>query len=304
VSGRSPWAFDAHPVAWVVVVLMAAAYWWAVRRPGCKATGRQAASFLAGLVLLAASITWPIADLASHWSLTVLVVQRLLLTLGVPPLLLLGTPQPVVIALTRPAALDRVIQVGSRPLVAVAVVTIVAVGTLTVGAVQLQSSSAVFRAALDIVLLAAGFLLWTPVVHSVPGADRPSPLGQAAYLIVQSIVPSFLAVVWIFSRHPLYPPFAHTRLFGLMPLTDQQLAGFVAKLGTIAVLWAVAFALVLRPQQDDQEADESATLTWADVERRFERLDRAGRRRILLPPSRAEGPGRQPEHGPPEDRTD
>ena len=125
-------------------------------------------------------------------------------------------------------------------------------------------------------MLAAGFVLWLPVLGRLPGVARPSALGRAGYLIVQSIVPSFLAVVWIFARHPLYTAYAdHGRVLGLAPLTDQQVAGFVAKLGTIAVLWTVAFVTVTRATHPDGD-DEP--LTWADVERQFERVARRERR--------------------------
>ncbi len=68
-----------------------------------------------------------------------------------------------------------------------------------------------------------------------------------AYLIVQSIVPSFLSVVWIFARRPLYPSYDHhATVLGMSPVLDQQLAGFLAKLCTIAVLWTVAFFVMTR----------------------------------------------------------
>jgi cytochrome c oxidase assembly factor CtaG len=101
-------------------------------------------------------------------------------------------------------------------------------------------------------------------------------------------VPSFLAVVWIFSRHPLYAPYAHARLFAMSPLTDQQLAGFVAKLVTIAVLWTVALVLLLRADRAEAEGDDAEPLTWADVERQFERVERAERRAGRV---RQSGPG-------------
>ena len=49
-----------------------------------------------------AAVTWPLGDLAAHWLLMALVLQRLLLTLAVPPLLVLGTPRPLIARLTRP----------------------------------------------------------------------------------------------------------------------------------------------------------------------------------------------------------
>ena len=60
-------------------------------------------------------------------------------------------------------------------------------------------------------------------------------------------MPSFLSIVWIFARHPLYPPFSlDGKVVGLTPLLDQQLSGFLAKLATISVLWTVAFVVMTR----------------------------------------------------------
>jgi cytochrome c oxidase assembly factor CtaG len=120
-------------------------------------------------------------------------------------------------------------------------------------------------------------VLWAPILGRVPGTPRLTALGQAAYLIVQSIVPGFLSFVWIFSRHPLYPVYAQApRLWHLAHLTDQFVAGFVAKLTTIFVLWTVAFVIVSRASRRG-ELEAETELRWADVEREFERVDRAGR---------------------------
>jgi len=55
--------------------------------------------------------------------------------------------------------------------------------------------------------------------------------------------------VWIFARHSLYPAYSHEgTVVGLSPLLDQQLAGFLAKLSTIAVLWTVAFVIMTQAQ--------------------------------------------------------
>ena len=134
-----------------------------------------------------------------------------------------------------------------RPLPAVAIVTVVAVGTLTTGAVSLAAHSDVARLLIELVVLGSGFVLWAPVLTELPGAPRLSALGRGGYLIVQSIVPSFLSIVWIFARHSLYPTFTHAgTVVGMSSLLDQQLAGFLAKLSTIAVLWTVAFVIMTR----------------------------------------------------------
>jgi len=224
-------------------------------------------------------VSWPIADLAARWSLAALVLQRMVLLLAVPALLLLGIPRTVLARATRPAAADAVLRAISQPVTAVLMVTVVSVGTLTAGAVQLQATSMPFRAGVDLLIVAAGVVLWAPVLPRFPNANRASPLGRAAYLIVQSIVPSFLAVVWIFSHHPLYPVFAR-RVPGLAisPVTDQLIAGFLAKFGTIAVLWSVAFVIVNRTHLGAEDQRGPDPLTWVDVERQLERAARADQR--------------------------
>ena len=274
-----------HPLDWHLHLIwllafpaLVAAYFWATRREGTGATTRQSLLFLLGVVVLILAVTWPLGDLAAHWLLMALVVQRLLLMLAVPPLLVLGLPRPLIARLTRPAPVDAVLRVVVRPFPAVVIVTIVAVGTLTTGAVSLAARSDVARVILELAVLAAGFVLWAPVLTELPGATRLSSLGRGGYLIVQSIVPSFLSIVWIFARHSLYPSFTHGgKVAGMTPLLDQQLAGFLAKLSTIAVLWTVAFVIMTRAQSEAGE-EEADPLLWTDVERELERADRRQRR--------------------------
>jgi putative membrane protein len=274
--------FDWHlHVAWLLALpVLVGGYLWAVQRPGWGATRRQKALFIVGSVLLVGSVTWPLGDLAAHWMLMALVLQRLLLTLAVPPLLVLGTPRALIARLTRPAWVDAVLRVAVRPMPAVAIVTVVAVATLTTGSVTLASRSEAFRLLVELVVLASGFVLWAPVLSELPGAPQLSSLGRGGYLIVQSIVPSFLSIVWIFARRPLYPPFSHTgKVVELSPLLDQQLAGFLAKLSTIAVLWTVAFVIMTRAEGAERKGQDAEPLMWSDVERELERADRRERRR-------------------------
>jgi cytochrome c oxidase assembly factor CtaG len=271
-------AFALHPVAWGCVLGAAVLYAAMIRMPRFAVSSRQAWCFLAALGVLLIAYTWPLADLATHSLLLALVTQRLLVLLAFPSLFLAGLPAALVAAATRPPALDTLARLCSRPVPAVAIVTAVAVGTLTVPAVDAQSSTLAVRGVLDVVLIVAGVVLWMPVRHPVPGTQHMSALGEAGYLVVQSIVPGFLSIVWIFARHPLYGPYTHSgHVLWLSPLLDQQLSGFVAKLGMIAVLWTVAFVHVMRAERAAEDGEDAEPLTWADVERQLERAERKDR---------------------------
>ncbi len=287
IAATHPFEWHLHLVWLLALVGLVVGYLWATRQPGSAAGTRQQLLFFGGVIVLAGALTWPLGDLASHWLLLALVLQRLLLTLAVPPLLVLGTPRPVIARLTRPAAVDAVLRLVVRPIPAVVIVTVVAVATLTVGAVNLAAHSVIARALIALVVLASGFVLWAPVLAEFPGAQHLSALGRGGYLIVQSIVPSFLSIVWIFARHPLYPTFTYAgTVVGMKPLLDQELAGFLAKISTIAVLWTVAFVIMTRAQAAETAGKDAEPLMWSDVEREIERADRRERRqRSPGPPS-------------------
>jgi cytochrome c oxidase assembly factor CtaG len=258
---------------------LVAAYLVATRPAALRPDRRQRTCFALAVVALLVAFMWPLGDLAAHWSLLALVVQRLLLTLAVPPLLVMGTPPAILHRLTRPAPIDAVLRLVVKPIPAVVIVTVVAVGTLTTGAVSAAADSGVARVGIELLVLLSGLVLWAPVLTELPGAHRLSALARGGYLIVQSIVPSFLSVVWIFARRALYAPYDHpTRVLGMSSVLDQQLAGFLAKLSTIAVLWTVAFVLMTRAQLPADLDDDPAPLMWSDVQREIERADRRQRR--------------------------
>jgi cytochrome c oxidase assembly factor CtaG len=280
-----PYAWDPHLITWAILALGGALVVAGHRRLARSAplpipwTPRQIRQFAGAWVAALVALTWPVADLAAHWSLIALVTQRLILLLAVAPLLLLGLPYDIVQWLTRPRAVDAVLTRLSRPPVAIVAVTVLAVGSMVPVLVHLQSTSPVARGVEDAVIVLAGLVLWIPVLGRIPGIVRPRPVVRFGYLMAQAVTPAFLSFIYIFSRHPLYPSFAGSKVAtGLRPLNDQQVAGFVSKLTMLAVLLTVGGVVLARTQATDEDLGEEDPLVWADVEREFERADRRSSR--------------------------
>jgi cytochrome c oxidase assembly factor CtaG len=274
---RDPFAFHIHPVTIAVIVAAVALYIGAARGK-FRPTKKQRWAFAASMVGLLIAGSWPLEDLAAHWSLTALIVQRLLLILVVAPMLLISLPPTLAASMTRPRFIDATLAWVSKPQVAVVIFTAVGVGTLVTPAVAAQSSSAAARTGLDALLLLSGMVLWSPVMITLPGTSRPSPLARAVYLFVQSVIPGFPSIIFVFSHHPFYPAFhdVHHAL-GISPLVDQQLAGVIAKVATIPVLWSAAWVELSKAHLADREGRDTETLTWAEVQRQLERAERAER---------------------------
>lgn len=225
------------------------------------------------LALLIVTV-WPIGDLASSVSLSVATVQRLVIMLAVAPLLLMATPTHVFAQLTRPRPIDAVTRWLAHPGVAIVFVTVLGTLTLISPVVDWGAHSTFGRELTLVVVMTVGVILWLPALGLLPGAKRLSPVARAGYVFVSSIVVTSLSIVWIFSRHPLYPALHHQyALLHMSPLLDQQLAGFVAKLCCYAPMWAVAFTIFARAE-DDGTPSEATPLHWADVERQLLRVDR------------------------------
>lgn len=229
---------------------------------------------LYALVSLTAVIAWPIGDVAASVSISVATLQRLVIMLLAAPLLVLSLPTAVLARWTRPASMDYVARLVAHPGAAMALVTVIGTATLSAPAVDWGAHSAAGRDVVLFCVLVAGVLLWLPALSVLPGTRHLSPTARAGYVFVASLVVTSLSFVWIFSRHPLYSALGHQyALLHLTPLLDQQLAGFVAKLGAYVPMWAVSFTIFSRAE-DQGLAVEETPLHWADVERQLLRVDR------------------------------
>jgi putative membrane protein len=235
---------------------------------------RQRRDALAALAALAVVTMWPIGDLAASVSLTVATVQRLVIMLFVAPMLLLSTPTSVFSRITQPVAVDAVMRRLAHPGVALVTVTVLGTLTLTPSVIDWGAHGEFNRDVILLMVLVVGFLLWIPGLALMPGTRRLSPAGRAGYIFASALVVTSLSFVWIFSLHPLYPALHHQyALLHMTPLFDQQLAGFVAKIGCYLPMWTVAFIIFFHAEDHGVPVEETP-LHWADVERELLRIDR------------------------------
>ncbi len=275
VAAASPWEFRPHVLTLLVLAIVAAAYLWALHRVGPGGSRRNKACFAAGILALGIALTWPVYDLARTWSLLAHMAQMALLILVSPPLLLLGLPRWLVDVGTRPMFVDASLRLLTRPVIATVIFNAVVIGSLLPPVVDAASRSVWAATGVDIMLVAAGLVMWIPALRSLPGPDQLSTAGRTAYLFVQSLLPNFPALVFIFANHPIYAPFAaHAPVLGLSAHTDQQLAGGLAKLAGITILWGSAGLILMRAQRAEEAGRDPDPLTWDDVERELRRLDR------------------------------
>jgi cytochrome c oxidase assembly factor CtaG len=280
-----PYEWHFHLTTWVTLVILAALVVLSHRHRlrthdhPIRWTRHDIWMFAGACAASVVALTWPVADLATHWSLTALVIQRLILILAVAPLLLLGLPYDLLERITRPALMDAALNRCRRPATAIGLATVLIVGSMVPPVVQAQASSSPLRALLNVTTVLAGLVLWIPVLGRVPGIPRLRPMARFGYLAAQAVVPAFLSFVLILSPHPLYAVFAASHAaVDLRPLNDQQIAGFVSKLTMLLVLLTVGGVGLSQAKLSEEDAGLEEELVWADVQRQFERADRRSSR--------------------------
>src|SRR5664280_187639 len=158
VSG--PYAWEPHLFTWGLLAVLVGAVVLGHRRLQAASkdpigwTRRQIFEFAGAVAASAVALTWPMADLAAHWSLTALVVQRVTVVLVVAPLLLVGLPYDLLQWATRPAWVDALLVRLQRPPVAIVTVTVLLIGSMTSAVVHAQSASGAVRAIVTAAVLA------------------------------------------------------------------------------------------------------------------------------------------------------
>jgi putative membrane protein len=101
VLSWSRWSI--HPSTVIGIAALGALYMWGARHFHRDPTPSQKIYFLSGLLLMFATLNGPLHDLSDDYLFSAHMVQHLLLTLAVPPLLLAGVPG----AMLRPALSKR-----------------------------------------------------------------------------------------------------------------------------------------------------------------------------------------------------
>src|SRR6478672_7840732 len=100
LATEHPFRWQPHPEIWVLMVGILALAVYAVRVVGPRATHddevvvtrSQVVWFFSAWVLLWFAIDWPMHDIAEEYLYFVHMIQHLLLSLIIPPMLLIATP--------------------------------------------------------------------------------------------------------------------------------------------------------------------------------------------------------------------
>jgi putative membrane protein len=277
--------WHAHPDVWLLIAILGVGYWLLVTRVGPRFTrpGESPASrfqvvcFGLGVAAVWLASDWPIPDVAEGSTYSVHMVQHLVISMVATPLLLLGTPGWLARWLLRPpSVLFRVVRKLSRFLPALIVFNLVLVLTHWPVLVNETVASHPLHLAVHVLIFLTALIVWMPVLSPLPEIPRLAAPTQAAFLFLQSIVPTVPASFLTFGEHPLYAAYRGLpHIWGLSTLEDQQTAGLIMKLAAGMLLWVLIAVIFFRWAADEDRRNQPQRIR-RELERELEQIRAEG----------------------------
>jgi putative membrane protein len=288
VDGAPGWSFEPVVIAGSAVVGLA----YAVRARNLRRRGRRVAPwrqlcFYAGLATVLIALVSPIDTIGEERVFYVHMVQHLLIADVASLLVLLGLSGPMLRPLLAVPAI-RPLRHLTNPLVALPLWALVFyVWHLPVLYEAALASTAV-HALEHALFFAAGLLMWAAVIEPVPGPAWFGSGAKAAYVLVVRALGAILGSIFIWVGRPLYPGYgAGERIWGISPLTDQQIGGAIMFVEGGLVTLVVFAWLFLRWSR---EAELRQSLLDAGAGPRVATRTARYGRRAVGPPARPPSP--------------
>jgi putative membrane protein len=236
LEGVDPWRFQAHVEVWLLMIAIIGSYVYAIKVIGPRVvtngpvvTRRQIQSFTAGALIMWIASDWPMHDIAEEYLYSVHMLQHMMLSYFVPPLMLLATPKWLFDAVFGSGRGYRAIKFLSRAPVAGLLFNVMVMVAHIPDVVNRSVSNGPLHYSLHILLIVTSLLMWMPVC----GPEKPFRLqygGMMIFLFLMSVIPTVPAAWLTFAEGSVYKHYdIPVRVWGLSVTTDQQLAGAVMK---------------------------------------------------------------------------
>jgi cytochrome c oxidase assembly factor CtaG len=243
----SPWSFDPNWDEVAFVLVLCGAYVWLVQRFGAPRWRRVC--YAAGVVLVVAAVVSPIATVALHYLVSAHLLQNVMLAEWAPALLVLA----VSAAMADRAARLPGFAALTHPLVALPLWILLYAAWHIPAAYDAALRQGPLLRLQHLSYLVVGSLLWWPVFQSVP--HRLSNGTRALYVFAAFLFASPLGLLLALLPSAIYDFYEEApRLWGLDPLTDQQIAGVIMAGSEAAVFFAIFAVYILRWLADEEAA--------------------------------------------------
>ena len=262
-----------HPSTVVGLAALGAIYLWGARRAraNAAATGaevpilhrRQRVAFFSGLGLIFASLNGPLHDLSDTYLFSAHMVQHLVLSLAVPPLLLAGTPGWLLRPLLALPGIGAVARAVTRPIRCFIIFNVIIAAWHLPPLYNTAMAYHPVHIVQHLTFMAASVLMWWPFMSPLPELPRLAYPGQMLYCFLMVIPMSIVAIYIAMADHVLYPAYSVApRLWGISPLSDQQIGGLIMWVPGGLLFYVVMTVVFFKWAGRDNDSTAGAQVDW------------------------------------------
>ena len=219
-----------HPSTVIGLSILGALYLWRARQAGPDehVSGTRKLCFFSALFVIFASLNGPIHDLSDNYLFSGHMVQHLLLTMLMPPLMLGGVPGWMLRPLLRNRVIGAVAKRITRPIACFLIFNVVIAGWHIPAFYNAAMENHDIHILEHLMFMAAAVLMWWPLMSQLPELPRLAYPGQMLYCFLMMIPMSVVAVYITMADSVLYPFYSSApRIMPLSPMEDQLLGGLI-----------------------------------------------------------------------------
>ena len=231
-TDRIDWLrWTVHPSTVIGIAALGALYAWrlrTIRHATDAPTRTQRVAFASGLAIMFASLNGPIHDLSDSYLFSAHMVQHLLLTMVVTPLLIVGTPA----AMLRPAlaypVINRIAKRITTGGAAFVLFNVVLIAWHLPPLYNLAMANHDVHIVQHLTFLVTSVLMWWPLLSRMPELPALSRPLQILYVCLLMIPMSVVGMIITYADSVLYPAYeVAPRMWGLSPMEDQLIGGLI-----------------------------------------------------------------------------
>ncbi len=221
-----------HPSVFIGVLILSVLYAYASWRAERPVSRGQAAAFAGAMITILFALDGPVDALEDARLFSAHMFQHLLLALVMPPLLLLGTPGWMLKPLVRLRRVAPIARLLANPLVAFSIYNGVLVIMHFPVVFDLMCRNDDVHITVHLVLMAAGIVMWLPLLSPVAEMPRLSYPAQLLYLFAMLIPMAAVAAPITLASNVIYPWYLEgPHPFQITPMADQVLGGLLMWIG-------------------------------------------------------------------------
>ena len=254
-----------HPSTVIGLAALASLYIWRARSATSEniLSGCRKLSFFSALLVIFGSLNGPIHDLSDTYLFSAHMVQHLLLTMLMPPLMILGVPGWMLRPLLRNRVINAIARRVTKPVACFVIFNLV---------IAVWHLPVFYNAAMDnhnihilehLMFMAAAVLMWWPITSQLPELPRLSYPGQMLYCFLMILPMSIVAIYISMADQVLYPAYsAAPRVTSLSPLEDQLLGGLIMWVPGGVIFMIIMTVVFFRWAARGEDDTASAQVDW------------------------------------------